>query len=189
MNKSMPALLLSFGLLGCGPTMAQFNTLKGNVNQNSDSIRSLEKATDRLKNHLDYNDATSEFNEYIQMRAPSSEKHLSMFIAQMTKKMTTLSGIYMGLIESNPSDPIKLDCYYKLAQVYDRMASALLNIPVPRGLSPNEQEFFKRSNAQKAAPLRDNAKRCYQAMVGFAEKVKINNITVENAKYRLKKLE
>ena len=123
MNKyTMPALLLSFGLLGCGPTMAQFNTLKGNVNQNSDSIRSLEKATDRLKNHLDYNDATSEFNEYIQMRASSSEKHLSMFIAQMTKKMTTLSGIYMGLIESNPSDPIKLDCYYKLAQVYDRMA-------------------------------------------------------------------
>ena len=113
-----------------------------------------------------------------------SERRLA---AQLDKKSRLLEEVLKGynrVIDYGALEWIAAS-FYMIGLAYEDMANELYDAPLPKGLSPEEEEAYQMALEERVTPLEEKAEANFEKVVTLARKKKLHTAWTEKATKKL----
>jgi hypothetical protein len=118
-----------------------------------------------------YRKAESKFHIYMETEITSAQpRELMKQLEGKSRLLLDLEKAYREVVKLK--EPVfMVSSAYKLGLAYENMAAVLRKIPVPKGLTPEQVEIYRRELDAKALPFEEKARNSYQAAVKKAQEL------------------
>ena len=128
------------------------------------------------------------FNKYEAIKLRLPQKIMGKLMLQKKKMMPNVIKLFINIISYK--DPNwSTAALYMLGRVYSEFANMLFDAPVPRGLSEEEEGYYREELENAAYPLEDKATEYYQKAVKLAEDKGVDNRWIRDARMAVHKFD
>lgn len=114
------------------------------------------------------------FTRYEALKLTGSLRNQMRVVKAMQKQVKDLSRRYSEVLQYK-SVEWNLAALYRLGHIYQLFASKLYEAPIPKGLSPDEEDYYRTQLEDIAVPLEDEAVKRYKLALEKGREFRVTN--------------